>query len=1030
MSTTSNFSFLTHEFAPLAATARKAEQHVFTDPVYSAILCRKSLEEWIKWLYDNDQDLELPADTNLASLMYEPTFVAIIPPTLGRNLHLLRKTGNVAAHSSAPVSVQESLAAIRILFDLAIWTVRLYSTANTPVTTFDQSLLPNGDPVKRTRKELDALKAQYESTRQELDRANKALQQNEAAMHVLHARLEAVHQTKQQNRDAGIPVAPLSLTEAETRRLYIDVLLKEAGWDVNAANVCEYAVMGMPNTTDGKGKADYVLWGDDGLPLAVIEAKKTLLDAQRGQRQAELYADCLEQMHGRRPVIFYTNGFETFIWDDAAGYPPRQVLGFYSKEELERIINRRGLRQTLHDAPINKEIAGRYYQEEAIRRVAVRLEGFSRGALLVMATGSGKTRTAAALVDMLTKASWAKRILFLADRNALITQAKKAFNTHLPQLPAIDLTKEEDDGSNRVIFSTYPTMMNRIDSAKQDNRRYYGVGHFDVIIIDEAHRSIYQKYRALFDYFDALFIGLTATPKADGDKDTYELFGLEAHNPTYAYELDQAVFDKYLVPPKALSIPLKFPRQGVKYNELSDADKAAYEQDFLETYGEVPDEVASSAINTWLFNTDTINKVLDLLMEKGQKVAGGDRLGKTIVFAKNHDHAVFIEQCFNARYPQHGGKMLRVIDNQTYDAQGAIDAFSDETNVRFLIAVSVDMLDTGIDIPDVLNLVFFKPVRSKAKFWQMVGRGTRLRPDIFGPGIDKAFFYIFDVCGNVEFFSAAVPEIEPPVQLSITQQLFMIRVDIAWRLQQKSNKTEEEKAMEASLITGLQADVRQLSEADFRVRRVLRYLHHYEDPASWTALTQTDVADLHHQLAPLIGGEAGTEEAARRFDLISYKLILEMLDGGGRAAFYQDKIISATTGLLRKLAIPQVAAKEQLIRAIQEEVYWLNATIANHNNTRADLRNLLQYVDVEQNRNLYTNIEDTLEGMIVEEDMLTGYTNLEAYRKRVEKFLRDNQHHLTIHRIRTAQPITRGELEELERLLYSMEKTHNRTVSS
>ena len=1020
MNAESNFSFLNAEFAYLATTAQKAEEYTYTDPVYAAILSRKSLEDWVKWLYDNDQDLTLPADTTLSSLMYEPSFTATIPPSLGRNLHLLRKTGNSAAHTTAPVSRQESLACIRILFDLSLWVVRLYSTSQTPQVTFDESLLPTGDLVKRSRKELEALKAAFESTRQDLERANQTLKDNEAAIKALKERLETVHATKLHNKNAGVSTT-LSLTEAETRRLYIDVLLKEAGWDVTHANVREYAVVGMPNTKDGKGKADYVLWGDDGLPLAIIEAKKTLVDAQRGQRQAELYANSLEAMFGRRPVILFSNGFETFIWDDAAGYPPRQVLGFYSKEELERSVNRRGLRQSLQVASINKEIAGRYYQEEAMRRVAARLEGFSRGALLVMATGSGKTRTAAALVDMLTKASWAKRILFLADRNALVTQAKKAFNTYLPQLPAIDLTKEEDDGSNRIIFSTYPTMMNRVDSAKENGKRYYGIGHFDVIIIDEAHRSIYQKYRALFDYFDAIFLGLTATPKADGDRDTYELFGLEAHNPTYAYELDQAVFDKYLVPPKALPIPLKFPRQGVKYNELSEEDKAAYEQDFLETFGEVPDEVSSSAVNTWLFNADTINKVLVLLMEKGQKVAGGDRLGKTIVFAKNHDHAMFIEKCFNELYPRFGGKMLQVIDNKTYDSQGAIDSFADETNERFLIAVSVDMLDTGIDIPDVLNLVFFKPVRSKAKFWQMVGRGTRLRPDIFGPGFDKAFFYIFDVCGNVEFFSAQINEQEPPLQISLTQQLFVIRLNIAWLLQQKNDKSWEESELEVSLIEGLQTDLRRLSDADFRVKRVLREVHKFQQRESWQPLTELDIVDLTHKIAPVVISDERSDEAARRFDLISFKLIKEALEGGSGSTGYTDKIILSTRGLLKKRSIPEVSAKQDLLKAIQEEIYWKNANITTHNSTRIDLRNLMQYVDASQKRNLYTNIEDVLEGAIEEEEMLTGYTNLEAYRKRVEKFLRENQHHLTIHRIRTAQPITQSELNELERLLYAID---------
>ncbi len=1014
----SNFDFLQQEFAFLAPDARKAEEYVFTDPVYSAILSRKNLEAWVGWLYDNDSELTLPADTSLSVLMHEKSFTEVLPPTLVRNLHLLRRTGNLAAHSNTPVTGQDSLLALRILFDLSQWVVRLYSRSHTPTTAFDEALLPTGDPVKRSRKELEALQAQYEDTRQQLERANKALEQNEAARAALEARLAEMQQTKQRNRNSA-PAFSASLSEAETRRLYIDVMLKEAGWDVSEENVCEYPVVGMPGNS-GKGKADYVLWGDDHLPLAVVEAKKTTEDVEKGKRQAELYADCLGKMTGRRPVIFYTNGFETMLWDDASGYPPRQVLGVYSKEELERVVNRRGLRGDIKNAPINKAIADRYYQERAIRCVGEQFWNRNRGALLVMATGSGKTRTAAALVEMLSKAGWAKRILFLADRNALVKQAKDAFNQHLPGFPAIDLTKEEDDGSSRVVFSTYPTMMNRIDRIRTAGRRFYGVGHFDVIIIDEAHRSVYQKYRALFHYFDALFIGLTATPKADGDKDTYELFGLEAHMPTDAYELDQAVFDKYLVPPKALPIPLKFPREGVKYDELSEDDKARYEEDFLATYGEGPEDVSSSAVNSWLFNVDTINKVLDLLMERGQKVSGGDRLGKTIVFARNHAHALFVEECFNKRYPQHGGKMLRVIDNKTYDPQGLIDAFGDPANSAFRIAVSVDMLDTGIDIPEVLNLVFFKPVRSKAKFWQMVGRGTRLCPDVFGPDANKAFFYIFDVCENVAFFSADVKEEEVALPISVTEKRFLLRLELAYLLQQKSGKTEGEQILENDLIGGLQKEVSALTEDDFRVKRVLRIVHTYQQPQNWQPVSRIAIADLG-QLAPLVGNAEGSEETARRFDLMCYQLLAEMLEGGSRASFYQQKIAAAVAGLLQKLSIPAVAAQEPLIRATQEPEFWQEAGVERVEHLRKVLRGLIPYVEADQKRNLYTNIADELVGTVEETEMIAGYSQLDAYRKRVERFLRENQNHLTIHRIRTAQPITQAELEALSQMLHTID---------
>ena len=587
---------------------------------------------------------------------------------------------------------------------------------------------------------------------------------------------------------------PLLVSEADTRRRYIDLSLKEAGWDdLQPDYHLEYTVTGMPISTNqsGVGYVDYVLWGDNGLPLAVIEAKKAMADPRQGKHQAELYADCLAQMTGQRPIIFYSNGFDTFLWDDQF-YPERKVQGFYSKDELQLLIDRRTTRLDIRQFSVNNAITNRAYQLEAIKRVAEnsvcensagQLRGRARQSLLVMATGSGKTRTAASLVEMLTKCHWAKRVLFLADRNALVTQAKKAFNEHLPHLSAINLTQEKEDNGTRLVFSTYPTIMNRIDGL-DGGERFYGVGHFDVIIIDEAHRSIYQKYKAIFDYFDALLIGLTATPKTEVDHNTYRLFGIEDDNPTFAYELNSAVEEGFLVPPKAISVPLQFVREGVKYHDLSEQEKAQYEEKFGDpSTGEVPDAISSSALNKWLFNTDTVDKVLAHLMTYGIKVQGGDKLGKTIIFAKNHEHALFIEQRFNKNYPEYAGKFLRVIDNYASKAQSLLETFVDhyaEHNPQ--IAVSVDMMDTGVDAPRVVNLVFFKPVRSATKFWQMIGRGTRLCPDLFGAGKDKTYFVIFDFCQNFEFFGENPDGIEGRAVKSLTQQIFAAKLDHSRRI--------------------------------------------------------------------------------------------------------------------------------------------------------------------------------------------------------------------------------------------------------
>ncbi|RYE54160.1 MAG: DEAD/DEAH box helicase, partial [Sphingobacteriales bacterium] len=739
-----------------------------------------------------------------------------------------RKIGNNAAHTSEKTDAKKALAAVKYLFDFALWVVRIYSRSQTPIVSFDENLIPKAIKQDKSKEEILRLATQFEESQKELQRANEELLRNQQQLDALQKKLETVHQIKEQNRNVVVPV---SISERETRLIYIDALLREAGWDPEGTNVAEYLVSGMPNS-GGIGFVDYVLWGDDGLPLAVVEAKKTLKDPHVGQHQAKLYADCLEKAFGQRPIIFYTNGFDTHIWDDQFYPASRQVHGFYTKDELQLLINRRSTRRALTDQSINKQVAGRYYQEIAIKRVAESLENKARGVLLVMATGSGKTRTAAAIVDLLTKSNWAKKILFLADRNALVTQSKNAFNQYLPNLTSIDLTKEAEDTSSRIVFSTYPTMMNRIDTAKTEGHRYYGVGHFDVVIIDEAHRSVYQKYKAIFEYFDALLIGLTATPKADADKDTYGLFGLEPHNPTYAYELQEAVDNGFLKPPKTFPLPLKFPRQGIKYEDLSEEEKADYEQEFLDNYGYVPDEVSSSAVNTWLFNKDTVNKVLDALIEHGLHIEGGDKIGKTIIFAKNHSHAAFIRDCFKERYPSKGDVWMQIIDNYVSYAQSLINDFS-ETDKFPQIAVSVDMLDTGIDIPDILNLVFFKPVRSKAKFWQMIGRGTRLSPDIFGPGKHKEFFRVFDVCGNVEFFSAQMEEGSNSKYLgSLSQQIFNAKLHIAHILNEKP--IEGGAALQTLLLDELHRIVTRMNpDEDFRVKMEHRYVEKYKDREQW-----------------------------------------------------------------------------------------------------------------------------------------------------------------------------------------------------
>ena len=1034
----SNFDFIKAEFPQLYTDAIEAEKLVFVSPTSTAVFCRSTFENGVNWLYDHDAKLTRPWRSDLSTLMHEPAFTGLFNRTFFSELNLIRKTGNAAAHSTK-ITEQEALACLKYLFRFLRFLAIYYGKTTPETQVFDEALIPN--PHKPITEPL----AQLQQLLAELEQKNQAFRHAELAQHQLakentelqaqlqaqRAEIAARKIEREKTLDVGSTI-PLLVSEAETRRRYIDLSLKECGWiNLREGRDLEYEVTGMPPSTNpsGKGYVDYVLWGDNGLPLAVVEAKKTLANPKKGKHQAELYANCLQAMHGQRPIIFYSNGFETYLWDDLF-CPEREVQGFYSKDELQLLIDRRSTRTDLRVFKVNTEIAGRAYQLEAIKRVAENsvsinrkgeLRSRSRQSLLVMATGSGKTRTASAIVDMLTKCNWAKRVLFLADRNALVTQAKNAFNEYLPHLSTIDLTKEKEDNGTRLVFSTYPTIMNRIDGLVAGDQRFYGVGHFDLIIIDEAHRSIYQKYKAIFDYFDAMLVGLTATPKTEVDHNTYGLFGIEDHNPTFAYELDKAVNEKYLVPFKAQSVPLKFLREGIKYKDLSEAEQAEYELKFGDpTEGEAPEEISSAALNQWLFNTDTVDKVLDHLMTQGIKVQGGDKLGKTIIFAKNHEHAVFIEQRFNKNYPEYAGKFLRVIDNYETKAQSLLELFADKYEEQDpQIAVSVDMMDTGVDAPRVVNLVFFKPVKSATKFWQMIGRGTRLCLDLFGPGQHKKDFAIFDYCQNFEYFGENPNGVEGNIVKSLTQQVFEAKLEVAVLVREKVESTEEEQGLAELYITELQQLVAGLDRQRFVVKAEIRAVVEYSEQARWASLSKSNLLDVTEHLSKLILPDQADDELARRFDILILNYQLALLTSAYRTEQFINKISGTAQGLLKKQNIPAIALQVVLLNDLQTEVFWKAININRLDNVRVSLRDLIKYLDKEKQLNVITSFKDDLDiGGISDHDLVPNYTNLQSYKDRVESYIRNNKDHLVIHKLKTNKPITETELNLLEELLF------------
>ena len=876
--------------------------------------------------------------------------------------------------------------------------------------TFNPTLLPKTSPVPpQTLAQIQQLETQLAEKDTRLTELLTGKAALDAELERLRAEIAAIKKRNAETPDAH------DYSEAETRDYFIDLLLKEAGWALDKPQDREYPVTGMPNEK-GEGFVDYVLWGDDGKPLGLVEAKRTKRDARVGQRQAELYANCLEKKFGQRPIIFYSNGYEHWIWDDV-NYPPRSAQGFYTKDELERLIQRRSTRSNLGATEINEKIVERFYQKRAIRRIGEAFEkDHERKALVVMATGAGKTRTVIALCDLLMRCNWVKRVLFLADRVALVKQTTNVFKRQLPSAAAVNaLDNPEQIADARVLVSTYPTMLRLIDETK-DGRKKFGPGHFDLVIIDEAHRSVYQKYRAIFEYFDSFLVGLTATPKDEVDHNTYGLFDLEDGLPTDAYGLDEAVKDKFLVPPRAVSVPLKFQREGIKYDQLSDEEKERWDAIEWDEDGSVPGNVEPEALNRWLFNEDTVDKVLEHLMRSGEKVANGDRLGKTIVSAKNHAHAQFIADRFDKNYPHYKGSFARVIDFQVEYAQSLIDDFSNPARSPH-IAISVDMLDTGIDIPEVVNLVFFKMVRSKTKFWQMVGRGTRLRPDLFGPGRDKKYFYIFDYCQNLEFFKEN-PEISAgSTNESLAKKLFASRVELIAELD-KTNGAQDKPELRTKVVERLRQEVEQMNVNNFIVRPKRKLVEKYADAKAWERLGKDEREELVDDVAGLPSELIDEDQEAKQFDLLVLRLQLGLLRHEKSFTRWSKDVREIAGALEEKATIPMVRAELELIIEVQTDEFWQDITAPMLETVRKPLRSLVKFVDKTKRQNIYTDFVDLMgEEREIELPGFDAGHDVDRFRDKTHQFLKTHENDPAIHKLRWNEPLSKGDLQALEKML-------------
>lgn len=1051
-----NFQFLAAEFPVLYDRAHKAEQLVITDPRTSLIYSRMALEEAINWMYANDEELESQYDTSLHNLLVQQAFKEQFNHKLYGELFVIKRGGNLAAHNR-PVSDIDSHKAIDALFYFGKWFIKSY--AQEPVSDigiFDFDYIPKEGGSTLSRKQIQQLQEKLDK---ELDTYQEQLKTKEEERQLLadenelfKKQIEALQAQIEANKVEANEADEVHhlRNEAETRKYLIDVALREAGWDLKGVNDKEYKVQYMPKSTNVSetGYVDYVLWDDDGLPLALVEAKKTLESASKGENQAQLYADSLEKMHGRRPVMYYSNGYEIFLWDDQFYKQSRPVHGFYTKAELQTGMFRRTHRKDIRTAPIDTEISGRFYQMRAIKSIAEhfagndktdgKLIGTNRGALLVLATGTGKTRTAVAFSKLLLECNWAKRILFLADRVSLVEQAmNNSFKKFLPEHTCVNLLEEKDNPDARFAFSTYQTMMGLIDRNRDEEARFYGVGHFDLIIIDEAHRSIYKKYQAIFNYFDALFLGLTATPKNSIDKNTYHIFGLADKSPTDAYTFKEAVDNKHLSPYNTIEIPTKFLREGIKYDELSEEEQEEFEEEILDGEEATGNEwISSSELNTWLFNKPTAIETLRYVLEHGIKKRGGDELGKTIIFAKNRKHAQFLKDTFmELDKEMFGNDYVKVITHSEPKAKEFINRFCDEEKERLpQIAISVDMMDTGIDAPSCVNLVFYKPVRSYAKFWQMIGRGSRLRPDLFGPGDDKENFLIFDLCGNFEFFNENPEGIETTTQKSLTELLFGLRLRLAEYL--RSNQFKDDttlKEFRTDLLDGLHGDIARLDLERFDVKMKLEIVHEFgnDNREIWNHLSKRDAKRIEDELAPLIKPQKGDTDLARYYDKLLYTLIIKRLETPNSEEYVNSfmipisKVIGTSRKLLKKTTIPAVKSKEGLIKLPLEEDFWKVNGIVHLEKLRKGVRELVKYIDPVDQRYVTTDFTDYIlndkikTGSFVKEDG-ASYTPSPFQNNvyRLEELIRENENHITITRIRKGEAITQAELQALEAILF------------
>jgi type I restriction enzyme R subunit len=1002
VTTSLNFELIKNHNAKLSELGMLAEQILYIDPGSAITRLRSFAEEVTKDIYAMDGLPKLPQATFM-ELLKSWAFLSATEKRLQDQIHFLRLEGNETAHGEKG-TIAKAFAALGTAHSIGQYlAVNYYGFHAGDLSPFVEP--PKPVDANLTKKEIDKVLEENEKQQKallnELELERKKRYQAEATAEQLQKAKARSAQTANS----------LEWDEATTRKLLIDTQLAKAGWDVsNPESVGIEVDVNHQHTNSGKGYVDYVLWGDNKKPLAVVEAKRPSCPEQQGREQAVQYAQGLaKDFNCPVPIVFYTNGFETHIWDTEQYNTYRRVYGYYAKASLERLFFQRENKQPNIEQENPKfEIAGfeRPYQVEAIKAVAKEFQNQRRKALIVQATGTGKTRVSIAIVELLMRTRWVKRVLFLCDRKELRRQADDAFKDFLETEPRCVIGETNKlDHSARVYVATYPGMMNRFSQLD--------VGYFDLIIADESHRSIYNKYRDIFDYFDAMQLGLTATPVKFIARNTFDLFGCENGDPTFNFDLTDAISHepRFLNPFKVKEFTTEFLREGIHYNQLSDEQKTQLEQDLgLEEAKKA--KFKGKDLGRKIYSEETDKAILENLMNNGIKDATNSLVGKTIVFAQNQKHAEHLEKLFCQMYENHGAKVCKVIHNKVDRPESRIDGFKD-TDSQFRIAISVDMMDTGIDVPSVVNLVFARPIKSWVKFWQMVGRGTRLCEAKECPNLlakDKEEFLIFDHYGNFNYFEEEYVEAQPGESRSLLQTVFEARLTLANEAINKANVKAFELACKQ-----LKADVCDLPEKSIAVQRELRNVKMLQHTEQILEMSGPTKHLLESKIAPLMGTRTLKDRDASMFDRLMAQLSTAFISGASELEDLKGELIS----LLQNLAVTITEVRRQAdeIEKVQTADYWQKLTYADLEQTRVKLRSIMKYKKPKKTLGEQARTTHAEDGDHQTQDravVLGDDSEAMAYKQRIKAILQDMlENNAVLEKIRNQQTVTEQELESI-----------------